>query len=57
MEILNLIREGIISSEKWEIQVIITMIMLTRSSERIFSPSRYTGYNYDYAHSLFGNDL
>ena len=29
--------------EKWEIQVIVSMIMLTRSSERIFNPMRYTG--------------
>ena len=29
--------------KKGEIQIIITMIMITRSSERIFNPSRYTG--------------
>ena len=29
--------------KKSEIQVIISMIWLTRSSERIFNPSRYTG--------------
>ena len=29
--------------EKWEIQVIVSMIMLTRSSERIINSSRYTG--------------
>ena len=28
--------------EKGEIQVILFMIMLTRSSERIFNPMRYT---------------
>ena len=38
----NLIKKEIISSEKWEILVIISMFMLTRSSERIFTPSRYT---------------
>ena len=27
----------------WEIQVIVVMIMLTRSSYRIFNPMRYTG--------------
>ena len=38
--------------EKWEIQVIITIIMLTCSSERIFDPSRYTGvYMYIYMYS------
>ena len=31
--------------KKLEIQVIITMIVLTRSSERISNPSRYTGNN------------
>ena len=37
-------KKVIISSEKWEIQMIqIQMIMLTRSSERILNPSRYTG--------------
>ena len=29
--------------KKWEILVIASMIMLYRSSERIFNPSRYTG--------------
>ena len=29
--------------KKLEIQVIISMIILTRSSERIFNPMRYTG--------------
>ena len=27
----------------WEIQVILFLIMLTRASERIFNPMRYTG--------------
>ena len=38
--------------KKLEIQVIISTIMLIRSSERIFNPSRYTGiyiYIYIYA--------
>ena len=38
---LNLIKREIISGE--EIQILITMIMLTRSSERVFNQSRYTG--------------
>ena len=33
----------ICSSAKWEIQVIVFMIMLTRFSQRIFNPMRYTG--------------
>jgi len=32
------------SSEIWEVQVIVFMIMFTRSSERIFNLTRYTGY-------------
>ena len=42
---IDLIKKGIISSEKnnKKIQVILTMIILTRSSERIFNPCRYTG--------------
>ena len=34
-------------------------IMLTRSSERIFNPMRYTGYIYmhDYAYSFFEEDF
>ena len=41
---LNLIeKKGLFLVEKWEIQVIISMIMLTRSSESIFNPMRYTG--------------
>ena len=40
---LNLIKKWLLIVKKWESQVIITMIMLTRSSERIFNPSRYTG--------------
>ena len=39
------------------IQVNKKQIMLTRSSERIFHPMRYTGYIYDYAHSFFGDDF
>ena len=42
--------------EKWKIHVIEFMFMLTRSSERIFNPMRYTGCIYDYAHSFFGED-
>ena len=40
----NLIRKGIISSEKMRNSgnYIIHMIMLTRSSERIFNPTRYS---------------
>ena len=41
----NLIREGLFLVKKREFQIIITMIMLTRSSERIYNPSRYTGIN------------
>ena len=29
--------------KKFKVQVIITIILLTSSSERIFNPSRYTG--------------
>ena len=36
-------KKQIFSSEKWEIQVIVFMIMLTRSSKRSFNPMRYTG--------------
>ena len=35
-----------LSSEKWEIQVIVFMIMLTGSSERIFNSMRYTVINF-----------
>ena len=48
-------------------RVIVFMIMLTRSSERICNPMRYTGGTclklvkiitiYDYAHSFFGEDF
>ena len=31
--------------KKLEIQVIVSMIMLTRSSERIFNPKRYSSIN------------
>ena len=29
--------------KKWEIKIILYMVMFTRSSERIFNPMRYTG--------------
>ena len=37
---LNLIKKGLFLVKQWGIKVIITIIMLTRSSERIFNPSR-----------------
>ena len=43
----NLIKKGTISSEKLEIQLIMTIIMLTRFSERIFNPSRYSSIRVD----------
>ena len=43
--------------KKLEIQVVITMIILTRSSEIILNPSRYTGCFYDYTHSFFAEDF
>ena len=36
-------KKGLIIVKKGEISVIITIIMLTRSSDRIFNPSCYTG--------------
>ena len=36
-------KKGLFIVEKWEILVIRTIIILIRSSERIFNPSRYTG--------------
>ena len=36
-------KKGLFLVKNWEIQVILYMIMLTRSSERIPIPSRYTG--------------
>ena len=33
------------------------MILLPRSSETIFDPSRYNGCIYGYAHSFFGEDF
>ena len=39
----NLIKKKLFLVKKLEIPVIIFMIMLIRSSERIFNPSRYTG--------------
>ena len=37
---------GLFLVKKLETQEIITMIMFTRSSERIFNPSHYTGKKY-----------
>ena len=45
-EYLNLIKKEIFLVKKREIYVIITMIILTRSSERIFNPSGCTGHNF-----------
>jgi len=47
-KVLNLIKKGIISREKSEIQVIISKIMLTRSSEKICNPMRFTGFLFMY---------
>ena len=56
--ILIKLKLGLFLVKKWEIQVIIAIIMLTRSSEIFFNPGRHTGYyNYDYAHSFFGKDF
>ena len=41
----NLIKHSIISSRKIRNSGNYIMIMLTRSSERILDPSRYTGYD------------
>ena len=55
---LNSIKKyGSFLMNKWETQVIISIIVLTRSSERIFNPSRYTCCIYDYAHSFFGEEF
>ena len=35
----------------------LTTIELARYSESIFNLSRYTGYNYNYAHSFFGKNF
>ena len=35
-------KKGLCLVKKWEIQVIIFLILLTRSTERIFNPMRYT---------------
>ena len=43
--------------KKREIQVIVFMIMLSRSLERILDTMCYAGYIYDYAHSFFGEDF
>ena len=40
---LKLIKNGLFIVKKWGIQVIISMIMPTRFSERIFNPMRYAG--------------
>ena len=53
----NLIKNRMISSKKWEIQVILFMIMPSRSSAMIFNQSGYTGCIYNYAHSLFGKEF
>ena len=42
---LNLIKKDLFLVKKLFIQVIISMIMINPSSERIFNPSRYTGIN------------
>ena len=39
----KLIKNRIFLMKKWKIQVIVFMIKLFRSSERIFFPMRYTG--------------
>ena len=49
-------RKQIFSSENWEIQVIVSIIMLAGSSEKILNPMRYTGIisswcNYEWAKS------
>ena len=45
---INSIKNGLFLVKKLVIQVILTIIMSTRSSERIFNPSRYTGTNVRY---------
>ena len=40
------IKKWLFLVKKWEIQVIVTIIMLTRSLENIFNPSRYTGISF-----------
>ena len=43
-------KTGLFLLKIWEIQVIITLIMLTRSSERILNPCCYTGYRNVFNH-------
>ena len=40
---LKLIKNIFLPVKKWEIQIIVYIIMLTRFSKRIFNPMRYTG--------------
>ena len=57
---LKLIKNRFFSSEKRRNSGNCTYdIMLTRSSEKIFKPMRYTSisYIYDYAHLFFGEDF
>ena len=37
--------------------MVLFMIMLSGSPERIFNPMHYTGCIYDYAHSFFGKNF
>ena len=47
-------KKGIISGEKIKNSGnYIHMIMIIRSSERIFNPSRYTGHKYNYLNFSF----
>ena len=46
-------KKGLFLLKKWLIQVIITMIMFSRSSEKIFNQSRYTSYIYALATIIF----
>ena len=39
-------KKGLFLVKQWEIQVIITIIMLTLSVERIFNPNRYKAFRY-----------
>ena len=41
---LKLVKNRLFLVKKLEIQVIVLMNMLTRSSETIFNPMRYSGY-------------
>ena len=38
--------------KKWEIQIIVFMITLTRTLKRIFTPMRYTGYYVVLLHAI-----